>query len=200
MRVALGHPLHVDRAAPRVLHVGQLRADRRADPHEVALVGPRRAAADGGDGEEVVAQVLVVREAAAAEEHRLASAHVDGLPVRRGGDDPDDLVVVAEHEPLHAVAGADVDAGRLRGRGHAAHGDQAAVRLVLVEVVGREVAGVVDLVLLEVGPVVRPVGRVAGRQRAAVVQQLGGRPGALVDRLVERELHSLCPKVGLSGS
>ena len=71
------------RAHPRLVHVAQLRAGGGADAHEVALVGDRRAAAVDRRGEEVRAQLGVVREAAGGEDHRLARGHAHGLAVGR---------------------------------------------------------------------------------------------------------------------
>jgi hypothetical protein len=187
VRVLRGGLLQRDGAAPRVLHVAELRAGAGRDADEVALVRPRRAAAHGRHGEEVLAQLGVVREPARAEHDALACAERHSPPVGRRRLDAGD-VRAGEHEPLHAMARMDADARRERRRSQARDPDRAAVGRRLVRLGGHHHASGRHPVLCEVPHVVDELRRVAERQRAALRQQLDGGPGALVDCAVHRDL------------
>ena len=185
--------LERDRAHPRVVHVAQLRADRRRDADEVALVRDRRTAAVDRLGEEVLAQLAVVREPAGGEDHGLARPHAQrALGVGRRLDAHDRAA--GRDEPLHAVAGADVDAVALRRRAHRADADLAAVAHRLARALGHEHPAGRRLVLRQLGPVVGHVAAVAVGQRVALAQELGRGRGALVDRAAQRELPLVHPE------
>jgi hypothetical protein len=136
-----------------------------------------------GHVEEVLAQLRVVGEAAGGEHHRLGRPHPDGGAVGAGGLDPDHPAAVVADDPLHPVAGADLDPVALGGRAQGADGHRAPVRHGVAGVLRHQHPAGRGLVLGQLAPVVGHRGAVPVGEGAALGQQLGGGRGAVVDGL-----------------
>ena len=175
LRVAAEHPLVLDGRHERRVHVDQRRAEAPGHLDQHALVGGHRAAGDEQPGEVLVAQAVVVAEAAGAEHD--AAARADAPVV--GGGDADDLAGLVGQHALDGMARADVDAA-LTGRGLHAPGELDPVARLPVGQLRDDDTAEGHLVDLVVAVVVGVVVGVHDRQGADVDQRLH-RGRAVVD-------------------
>jgi hypothetical protein len=178
-RVAAQRRLERERRHPGEVHVPQRQAERGRNPDEVALVALRRATADDHRREEVLAQLEVVREAAAREDHGLAGPEA---PLAVGGArfHAQHGTVLADDHRLHPVLAMNRHSEALGG-GDQLLGEHVALGELAVAAIDLQRAPVRNGFLGEVGVVVGDPRRVERHERAHLDQNVVGGGGVVVE-------------------